>query len=383
MHRIVVIFSHSTVIIKDRDYLLPYTRGGTMLARLVKSALVFLLVVGMHLHAQTIESLMAQGQQMLERGAFSQAVTAFRNVVSREPDNFEAQFNLAFAYLNWGRNSTAITEFKKALRYQPSNSEIWSNLAIAYENLGQSNQAIGALYKAVQYNPDNITARINLAAMYHNANHFKKAIAQYKQVVSMDGTNEEALTNLAKCLASVGRYKEAKNYLMQAIASNPNNGVARWEIGNIYWKNEKNIDKGISEYKLAITADPSQPLFYSDLASAYETKGDKDKAIETLKSSMVYIDDALQKEKIQDRIDRLELGDAPKGAEGGGSKKLATKNQINDLKKELRKEDDKQQVKQINTQPVDVMSDFNDLDKDDGGTDLLDLEKQAKKKAKE
>jgi tetratricopeptide (TPR) repeat protein len=354
-----------------------------MLARLVKSALVFLLVVGMHLHAQTIESLMAQGQQMLERGAFSQAVTAFRNVVSREPDNFEAQFNLAFAYLNWGRNSTAITEFKKALRYQPSNSEIWSNLAIAYENLGQSNQAIGALYKAVQYNPDNITARINLAAMYHNANHFKKAIAQYKQVVSMDGTNEEALTNLAKCLASVGRYKEAKNYLMQAIAANPNNGQARWEIGNIYWKNEKNIDKGISEYKLAITADPSQPLFYSDLASAYETKGDKDKAIETLKSSMVYIDDALQKEKIQDRIDRLELGDAPKGAEGGGSKKLATKNQINDLKKELRKEDDKQQVKQINTQPVDVMSDFDDLDKDDGGTDLLDLEKQAKKKAKE
>ena len=123
------------------------------------------------------------------------------------------------------KHRESITEFKKALRYQPSNSDIWSNLAIAYENLGKSEDAIGALYKAVQYNPGNITARINLAAMYHNANHFKKAIAQYKQVVSMDGSNEEALTNLAKCLVSVGKYAEAKNYLMQAIASNPNNAL--------------------------------------------------------------------------------------------------------------------------------------------------------------
>lgn len=353
-----------------------------MLSRIIKLIPVFLLIICSLLQAQTIEELMSQGQQLLERGAFNQAVTAFRAVVSREPDNFEAQFNLAFAYLNWGRNSNAITEFKRALQYQPSNSDIWSNLAIAYENMGNSEEAMGALYKAVQYNPSNITARINLAAMYHNANHFKKAIAQYKEVIAMDGSNEEALTNLAKCLVSVGKYAEAKNYLMQAIAANPNNGVARWEVGNIYWKNEKNIDKGIAEYKLAITADPSQSLFYSDLASAYEEKGDKKLAIETLKNSMVYIDDALQKEKIQDRIDRLELGDAPKSAEtGSGTKKMATKNQIDDLRKELRKKDENQ-TKTINTQPVDVMSDFNDLDNDDGGTDLLDLEKQAKKKAK-
>ena len=363
------------------EYLLPFKKGGTMYKRLVNSVLVFILIAVVQIQAQTIETLMAQGQQMLERGAFSQAVTAFRNVVSREPDNFEAQFNLAFAYLNWGRNSNAITEFKKALQYQPRNSEIWSNLAIAYENLGQSDQSIGALYKAVQYNPGNITARINLAAMYHNANHFKKAIAQYKEVVAMDGSNEEALTNLSKCLSSVGKYTEAKHYLMQAIAANPNNGAARWEMGNIYWKNEKKIDKGIAEYKLAITAEPEQALFYSDLASAYEAKGDKKQAIETLRSSMIYVDDALQKEKIQDRIDRLELGDAPKGAQDGGTKKLATKNQIDDLRKELRNKD-QEKVKKINTQPVDVMSDFNDLDSEAGGTDLLDLEKQAKKKAK-
>jgi Flp pilus assembly protein TadD len=324
---------------------------------------------------------MSQGQQLLERGAFSQAVTAFRNVVSREPDNFEARFNLAFSYLQWGRNSNAIEEFKQALRYQPQNSEVWSNLAIAYENLGQSDQATGALFKAVQYNPSNITARINLAAMYGNANQFGKAIEQYKKALELDGANEEALTNLSKCLVSTGKFAEAKNYLMQAVAANPNNGEARFELGNIYWKNEKNLDKAINEYKLAITAQPAGIHFYETLSDVYLAKNDKTQAIETLKSSLVYIDEALAKEKMQDRIDRLELGDTSKDKDPA-KEKLVAKNQIDDLKKELRQKNTSE-TQQLQTAPVDVMGDLNDLNStSDNNDNPLDLKEAAKKKAK-
>ncbi len=342
--------------------------------------MVLLVFAGVQVQAQAIEDIMTKGQQLLERGAFSEAITAFRNVTSREPDNFEAQFNLAFAYLQWGRNSNAIEEFKKALRYQPSNSEVWSNMAIAYENMGQSDQSIGCLQKAVQYNPSNITARINLAAMYHNANQFGKAIAHYKEAIAMDGSNEEALTNLAKCLVSTGKFAEAKEYLRRAIISNPGSGEAHWELGNILWKNEKNIDKGIDEYKLAISAKPEGGAFYESLSSAYEAKGDKAQAIETLKSSLVYISDALQKEKIQDRIDRLETGDT-KGKDDAGAK-LTTKNQIDDLKKELRTKD-APQTQQIETKPVDVMGDFNDLNAAEDESNPLDLKSAAKKKSAE
>jgi tetratricopeptide (TPR) repeat protein len=329
-------------------------------------------------YAQSIEELMAKGQQLLERGAFSEAVTAFRNVTSREPDNFEAQFNLGFAYLQWGRNSNAIEEFKKALRYQPANSEIWSNLAIAYENLGQSDNAIGSLQKAVQYNPGNVTARINLAAMYHNANQFQKAIANYKEAVAIDGSNEEALTNLAKCLVSTGKFAEAKNYLSQAIAANPANAEARIELGNIAWKNEKNLEKGIEEYKKAISSKPDAVGAYDALSSAYEAKGDRKLAAETLKECLVYVDDALQKDKIQDRIDKIETADT-RGKDDGA--KLSTKNQIDNLRKELRTSD--AQTQQLETKPVDVMGDFNDLNSADENSNPLDLKSEAKKKSAE
>lgn len=341
---------------------------------------VVLLLAGVQSYAQSIEALMSQGQELLERGAFNQAVTAFRNVVSREPDNFEARFNLAFAYLQWGRNSNAIDEFKQALRYQPQNSEVWSNLAIAYENMGQSDQATGALFKAVQYNPGNTTARLNLAAMYGNANQFGKAIEQYKKAIELDGTNKDALTNLAKCLVSTGKFAEAKNYLLQAVAADPGNGEARWELGNIYWKKEKDVDKGIKEYELAIAAQPSGIPFYESLSSAYEEKGDKAQAIEILKKSMIYIDEALAKEKMQDRIDKLELGDTSKEKDAAGTK-LTTKNQIDDLKKELRTKKPSE-TQQLETKPVNVMSDFDDLNAAPEDDNPLDLKAEAKKKAK-
>ncbi|MBN1308850.1 MAG: hypothetical protein JXA18_13085, partial [Chitinispirillaceae bacterium] len=61
-----------------------------MITRIGKLTAVLIVCVGVQLHAQSIEELMAKGQQLLERGAFSEAVTAFRAVTSREPDNFEA-----------------------------------------------------------------------------------------------------------------------------------------------------------------------------------------------------------------------------------------------------------------------------------------------------
>jgi Tfp pilus assembly protein PilF len=354
-------------------------KGGSMVVRMGKLAVLMSLFVVVQLHAQSIEALMSRGQHLLERGAFNEAVTVFRSVLSKEPDNFEAQFNLGFAYLQWGRNSNAVDEFKKALRYQPGHSEVWSNLAIAYENMGKSDLSIGALNNAVKYNPGNITARINLAAMYHNANQFARAIAHYKEAVAIDGTHEEALTNLAKCLVSTGKFSEAKHYLMQAIAANPKNGEARWELGNIALRNEKDTAKAISEYKLAISANPSQPAFYESLAAAYEAKADKKEAIATLKSSLVYIDDILQRDKMQERIDRLELGDTKK--QDGGSSKMATKSNVDELRKELRGQDHQQtQVRTTGTKPVDVMGDFKGLsDVDD--SDPLDLLGESKKKS--
>ena len=331
--------------------------------------------------AQSVESLMNNGQELLRRGAYSQAVTAFKQALAREPDYFEAQFNLGFAYLQWGNYNQAVIELKKALKRQSRNSEAWSNLAIAYDNLNRSNDAMDALAQAVNCDPGNMTARMNLAAMYANANRMQQAAAQYRQIVRMDTANAEAFLNLAKCCMAAGGAAEAKEVLKKAIALEPGKGEPHSELGDIYFKKENDVDKAVAEYRLAISLEPSNPAFYQNLAMALENKGQKQEAIEVWKKMLPYLDDAINKEKIQDRIDRLEKGSvtAP-GFSGGAGGPAFSEEKTRKLEQELRPETPRKETKRIETRPVNVSEDIEQVNADSSS---WDISKEAKKRAQE
>lgn len=329
---------------------------------------------------ESIESLMASGQALLERGAYSQAVTVFKKVVSRESDNFEAQFNLAFAYLQWGRNNNAVEEFKKTLQWQPKNSQAWANLAIAYENLNKKEEALYCLHQAVTFDPRNITARMNLAVIFVNANHSSQAIEQYKKVLEIDGSNEDALVNLSNCLINEKQYDEAIKYLKKVLIVNPNNGDAHYELGNIYWKLQNDIVKALPEYKLAVTFKPQNLPFYENYVAALVESGEKAQAVEVLKKSLMYEDDVFRKDKIQTQINVLEGNDnhAAKVEDDNGAK-FKSKDQISELKKELRKEPSTTETKRLETKPVNVLADLQDISTDTSSA--IDLKGEAKKRA--
>ena len=328
--------------------------------------------------AQSVETTMANGQELLQRAAYRQAVQSFRQVLAAEPDFFEAQFNLGFAYLQWGGDHLpdAVRELKKAIKMQPRNSDAWSNLAIAYENLGKGGDATDALSQAVALNPDNLTARGNLAAMYANANKMQQAVAQYREIVKMDPASADMALNLAKCLVAVKSFDEAKDVLKKAIAAAPDKGEGHAELASIYLKNDNDPDKAIAEYRLAISLEPSNPVFYEDIAGVLENKKQTKEAVEMLKKALSYVDDALAKDRITDRIDRLEKGPTA-GTNGAATNQPSGTTLNNELVKELR-DKPAQETRHIDAQSVDVGSDFKEIDAD---TNALDLNKEAKKRA--
>jgi hypothetical protein len=95
---------------------------------------------------------------------------------------------------------------------------------------------------------------------------------------------------------------------------------------------------------------------------------------------MNYTDDVLQKDKIQLKIDQIQGKVSGPAGVSGGSTKMTMKDQSGDLKKELRGDQSKGSVQTINTKPVDVMGDFNDLN-NESDAPTLDLKSEAKKRA--
>jgi tetratricopeptide (TPR) repeat protein len=228
--------------------------------------------------------------------------------------------------------------------------------------LNRNREALEALAQSVNCDPENMTARMNLAAMYSNANRTQEAIAQYRQVVTADPSSGDALLNIAKCLIKMGNagaINEANDFLKKAMTVTPNKGEPHAELGDILMKNQKNADSAIAEYRCAVTLEPNNPVFYQSLAMALENKGEKQEAVEVWKKSLVYIDDAMNKEKVQDRIDRLE-----KGASAPPPTSNFSKEQTKDLEREMRPEPARKETKRIDALPVDVSNDLNDVNAD-------------------
>ncbi|MCL2689290.1 MAG: tetratricopeptide repeat protein [Chitinispirillia bacterium] len=286
------------------------------------SSVLAVLVLSSGLFAQSPESLMMQGNEMMQRGAFDQAVTHFQRLVQMQPNNFEAQYNLALAYLGWGRHSQAIDNFLKATRLRPNSSHAWSNLAVAYQNMGRTNDAVNALNRAVRADPSNVTARINLASMYAATGKNNQAIQEYLAIVNGGHRESGVLLNLAKCLITANRIEDAKKYLRDAIAADPNNVEARYELADIFWRLEKDPAKAINELNLAISVRPDVGGLYDQLAVIYESEGKKKEAVEQLKKALIFTTSMVDKERLQARIDRLEGRNVQQTAPSGPARQM-------------------------------------------------------------
>ncbi len=338
-----------------------------------------------NVRSQSVEELMSSGNGLLSNGAFNEAVTVFKKVLSREPSNFEAQSNLAYAYLQGGRYQNAVTEYTKAISMSPRSALCWQNRGFAYDKLGKRSKAIEDIHHSIELDPNNMDARMNLAAFHEDAKQYDRAIAEYEAVIKIDGAHHgEAYTNAARCMLEKGNITGAKKYLNDALSTNPNDADAHYQLGNIYWKKEKKTEEALKEYKTATILEPNSALYYENWALLLEDLNRKEEAVAAWKSCMIYSNEALKKDEIQARIDKLERGESvtPTGADKKAAREESdkkTKEELDKLKKDLRKDSDKGPAKRIDAPPPDVLGDINDINKDNAVE--FDLRKAAKQKA--
>jgi tetratricopeptide (TPR) repeat protein len=329
------------------------------------------------------EELMASGNALLKNGAYSEAIGMFHKIVSIEPKNFEAQFNLAYAYQQADQYDKAVVEYNRAISLEPKNPDCWANLGYVYEKLGKTNKAVDAITRSINLNPGNVDTRMNLAALYEESGALIQAATQYEGVIKTDGSRGSAYSGVARCMTQKGNIAGAKKYLAEAITVDANNADAHWLLGNILWKKENKNAEALKEYEIAVRLDENSQVYYENLALLQEEMGKKDDALVTWKKYLIYLNEALKKEEVKNHIDKLENGDAVSGgkSEATLSNEQAaqehsahTQELINDLRKK-----DKPDARRIEPQTVDIGPDLDNIGTDTGS--IVDIREEARKKA--
>jgi len=141
----------------------------------------------------------------------------FKKEVKINPNNPEANFNLARVYKDKGDYQKAKFFYKKTIKIQPKNYSAYNNLANIYKLMGEFSKAIKLYKKVISINPKHGRAHHNLGNTYNQLGQFNKAIKAFKKTFRVQPSNLESLyilSNLDKKILNL-KLKEKIKYTME------------------------------------------------------------------------------------------------------------------------------------------------------------------------
>jgi len=104
----------------------------------------------------------------------------------------------------------AIQSYKEAIRKNPNDFDAYFNLGDCYSKLGNEKEAMLATKEAVRIRPDYAFAHIALGINYHNLGQYDQAIETYKQAVRLEPQlAEQAKLLISNSYAASGRPEKA------------------------------------------------------------------------------------------------------------------------------------------------------------------------------
>jgi Tfp pilus assembly protein PilF len=156
-----------------------------------------------------------------------------RHNLQKNPDDFEAHYNLAALLTGGGNVVEAVAHFKEADRIRPNQATVNNALGAALLAEGRVDEAIPYFVAALKSRPDYFDAHYNLGNALASKGDFHGALKQFQAAVQLNPDDANAEANLGSALAETGNLREARLHFERALRLNPNHDLARENLQQI------------------------------------------------------------------------------------------------------------------------------------------------------
>jgi tetratricopeptide (TPR) repeat protein len=120
-------------------------------------------------------------------------IKALEDKVSANPEDSQAQLQLANLKHDSGMFESAIINYEKYLKKNPSNADARVDMGVCYFSLKNFNEAIAEMKKAIQYNPEHQLAYINLGIVYMSSGSLDEAKKNWQKAVDLNPGSDNGL----------------------------------------------------------------------------------------------------------------------------------------------------------------------------------------------
>jgi tetratricopeptide (TPR) repeat protein len=105
-----------------------------------------------------------------------------------------------------------------------------------------------------------------------------KALNLFKEVLAVIPENVDARRNMARIYLELGNLEKAKEHLYECLQIDPKDDWSSIMLGNIYARNEGNLEVGAFYYEKCLEHHPEDPMVLCNYAALMVEKGEFQKA---------------------------------------------------------------------------------------------------------
>ncbi len=164
------------------------------------------------------------GNALARGGRLEDAITAYGEVASHQPDNTTVLLKRASALMELGRDSEARTDLEKLLELDPATGEVHVRLATILEKSGDAAAAVDRYRAAAELDlsaQERSRVHYRLASLLRQRGDLEAAVEQYRKALDTEPELIPALGGLAGLLAQSGRMGEAATYYGTLVKLEP------------------------------------------------------------------------------------------------------------------------------------------------------------------
>ena len=230
------------------------------------------------------------GNALKDQGKLEKAIDAYSNALSLKPDYEAALNNVVVALKIKGKTGEKrlkkiLKTYNKAQLIKNENANSYFSRAVNLQTRGKLEEAIEAYNKALDIKPDYAEAHYNMGIALQDQGKLEGAIKAYNKALAIKPDYAEGYYNMGIAFQDHGKLEEAIEVYNKALAIKPDYADAYNNMGNVL-KDHGKLEEAIEAYNKALDIKPDYADAYNNMGHALIEQGKLEEAIEAYNKAL-------------------------------------------------------------------------------------------------